>query len=157
MIELRVLEPAADLDLFREAHNWRRSKRHIGANEASFEDLIDPDPRQITIGVFNGQYCAMFLLYEDAPGYFNAHFTSKRGTPKESLIQAGEQIRDAFMENGAVELCAWITARNRALRTYLEALKFIPAERKTLEKLKAGDSGSLPAMKEFIKYVYSGR
>ena len=157
MIELKLLDPQTDLELFKEAWRWRAHKRHVGAREAVFEDVIDPDPRQTVIGVFNGQFCAMYLLYEDSPGVFNAHFSSKRGTSKELLIEAGLQIREAFMQNGAIELCAWVTVRNKALKSYLEALGFVPTERKSLAENKPEECCSLPAMKEFVKYAYSGR
>jgi len=160
-IELRILDPAKDTELFREAHKWRRRKRHVGANESTLEDLLSDDPHQITIGVFNGEYFAMFLLYEDSPGEFSAHFTSKRGTSRETLVEAGLKIRDAFMENGAVELNAWVTKRNLALKRYLESLGFAEGERRVLAIQSAGQdaahSGTLPAvMKEFVKYGYRG-
>jgi hypothetical protein len=101
----------------------------------------------------------MFLLYEDEPSRFSAHFTSKRGTSRETLIEAGLKIRDAFMENGAIELSAWITRRNLALRGYLESLGFVQCERRVLAIQTTGQdaahSGTLsPAMKEFVMYAY---
>jgi hypothetical protein len=157
-LELRILDPVTDVELFREAFHWRSRKRHVGANESTLEDLLSDDPRQITIGVFNGEYCAMFLLYEDEPSKFSAHFTSKRGTSRETLVEAGVKIRDAFMENGATELSAWVTKRNSALKRYLTALGFEPMCHKTFSCQPASQSDTLPtAMKEFVMYVHSRR
>lgn len=134
MIELRILDPVTDIKFFREAYNWRtRPKKHIQPDRASFQTFTSTDPRQIVIGVFNGQFCAAFLLYEYEPGRFEAHFTSRRGTAKETLVEGGVMIRDAFLKNGAVELCAWITERNKGLRTYLEALGFQEDSQKEID------------------------
>lgn len=131
-IELKLLDPAIDLPLFEEAYNWRKTKKHVQPDRAPFETFVAGDPRQIVVGVFNGQFLAAFLLYEWKEGYFEAHFTSRRGTPRESLIEGGKMIRDAFLHNGAQELCAWVTRRNTALKRYLEALGFSPAEEKEI-------------------------
>lgn len=99
----------------------------------------------------------MFLLYEDEPSKFSAHFTSKRGTSRETLVEAGLKIRDAFMENGAIELSAWITQRNLALRGYVESLGFTPTEEREFACISVGQSDTLqPVMKEFVKYGYRG-
>jgi hypothetical protein len=165
-IELKILNPTTDLSLYHEAYGWRERKRHIGADEAPFDAIIADDPRQIVIGVFNGQFCAMFLLYEDSPGYFNCHFTSKRGTARDALVAAGAAIRDAFLNNGAVELCAWITAKNRALAGYLESLGFAPIEQRAFVTNKAcqndTDCSTIPSeqpeppARMFTKYAIRG-
>lgn len=125
MLELRLLDPASDIDLFRESYNWRpKQKRHTQPDRMAFETFIATDPRQIVIGVFNGEMLAAFLLYEIEPGIYDCHFTSKRGAPKELLIEGGKMIRNTFFENGARELTAQITERNSALKSYLHALGF---------------------------------
>lgn len=133
-LELQLLDPTADLDLFQEAYKWRAAKKHVQPDRASFEAFIADDPHQIVVGVFNGQFCAAFLLYEWKEQHFEAHFTSKRGTSREILIEGGKLIRDAFFENGAQELCAWVTKRNIALKGYLEALGFSPGEEKEFQQ-----------------------
>lgn len=130
-LTLQLLDPLADLELFREAYRWRKTKKHAQPDRAPFETFASNDPRQIVVGVFNGSFVAAFLLYEwQEGGYFECHFTSKRGTPRETLIEGGRMIRDAFLQNGAVELCAWVTKRNSALKNYLAALNFSPVEEK---------------------------
>ena len=171
MLQIRPLDPQTDLSLFKEAVSWRSHKKHVGAEEASFESIIANDPQQIVIGVFNGQFCAVFLLYEDTPKHFSCHMTSKRGTSRDTLIQAGILIRDTFLHNGAEELCAWITERNLALKGYLEALGFAEVERKEFPSLpKVTEIGckdvsecptipadtSEPPMRMFTKYEIRG-
>ena len=135
MLELRLLDPTTDLDLFREAYNWRpRAKKHAQPDRGTFESFVSDDPRQIVVGVSNGQLLAVFLLCEWKEKHFEAHFTSRRGTPREILIEGGQMIRDAFFENGAQELCAWVTKRNTALKGYLEALGFSPGEEKEFQQ-----------------------
>lgn len=153
-IELKLLDPSSDLELFHEAYNWRpKPKKHAQPDRIPFDKFIADDPLQTVIGVFDGQFIAAFLLNEYEQGRFEAHFSSKRGTPKETLIKGGEMIRDAFFENGAKELCAWITVRNTALKSYLEALGFEAGETKAFPKLNLETSDSLFPMKEFVKYA----
>jgi len=160
-LELRLLNPQTDVDLFREAYGWRQTKRHVQPDRAPFEAFIADDPRQTVIGVFNDQFIAAYLIYEWQPEYFECHFTSRRGTPKDILIQAGRAIRDAFLQNGAIELCAWITERNRALATYLEALEFRPDTEKEFAGQSDTQSDRLSAESEsptrmFIRYAVRG-
>lgn len=157
MIELRILDPQRDLDLFRESYGWRpKPKRHIQPDRGSFKDFIDTDPRQIVVGVFNGSFIAAFLLYEWQPAHYEAHFTSKRGTPRESLIEGGKMIRDAFLQNGAQELCAWVTERNIALKGYLEALGFELIESKRFACQNDTEGRKLPfEQRLFVKYAIS--
>lgn len=152
-LELKILDPATDLELFREVYDWRKPKKHVQPDKIPFESFIAEDPLQIVIGVFNGQFIAAFLLNEFEPGRFECHFSSKRGTPRETLVKGGEIIRDAFFQNGAKELCAWVTVRNVALKGYLEALGFTPGEIKAFPKRISENSDSLPEMKEFVKYA----
>lgn len=134
MLELRLLDPIEDIELFREAYNWRpHPKRHAQTNRAPFESFISDDPRQMVIGLFNDQFIAAFVLYEFDPQRYECHFTSRRGSSKETLIEGGKQIRDACLQNGAKELCAWVTKRNLALKAYLESLGFSPAEEKEFD------------------------
>lgn len=157
-LELRLLDPTTDIELFREAYEWRNPKKHAQPDRAPFEAFIATDPKQIVVGVFNGHFCAAFLLYEYKPGHFEAHFTSKRGAPRESLIEGGKLIRDAFLQNGAQELCAWIIERNTALMGYLDALGFRAAESKRFAGQNDTGGGTLPSnasteARTFVKYV----
>lgn len=134
MLELRVLDPVEDIELFKEAYSWRtRPKKHVQPNRAPFKSFVSDDPRQMVIGLFNGQFIAAFVFYEFDPQQYECHFTSRRGSSKENLIEGGKQIRDACLQNGAKELCAWITKRNLALKSYLEALDFSPIEEREFE------------------------
>ena len=94
----------------------------------AFETFAADDDRQIVIGVFNGEFIAAFLLYEIEPKVYDCHFTSKRGTSREVLLEGGRMVRDAFFENGAKELTARIVERNTPLKGYLEALGFTKLE-----------------------------
>lgn len=158
-LELKLLDPLTDLELFREAFQWRSEpKKHVGANRMAFETFIADDPRQIVVGVFNGEFIAAFLLYEiEEGGVYDCHFTSKRGTPKELLIEGGKMVRDAFFENGAKELSAKIIKRNTALKAYLEALGFELCLPGTNLACTQGDGSlnSVSSERNFVKYAIS--
>lgn len=124
MFTLRLLDPQKDYELFATSYNWRTPKPHLQRDRIPFEAFTADDPRQTVIGLFNGEFIAVFLLYEAEPKHFDCHMSSKRGTPKELLIEGGKAVAKAFFENGAEELFGWINRRNVALKGYLEALGF---------------------------------
>jgi hypothetical protein len=152
---LKVLDPVEDIFFFQDAYSWRKDKKHAQPDRTSFKDFVSRDERQIVIGAFNGDFLAVFLLYEwQKGGYYEAHFTSKRGIPRPILIDAGKMVRDAFFQNGAQELCAWIVKRNSALRGYLEDLGFVAVEEKEFpcqSDLNRVISSRLPR-RSFVKY-----
>lgn len=118
-LELRGLDPVADRPLFREAHAWRKPKR-VSAEQISFDQFAKPDPSQVVMGLFNGEFLAAYMVKEYAPRYYDMHFTSKRQTPREYLVAGGIQITSWLIEHGAIEVSAIIISRNRALKRFLE-------------------------------------
>ena len=118
-VELRSLDPEADYDLFREAHNWRRPSR-VSADQVSFDEFIRPDPAKAVLGLFNGDFLAVYLIREWMPQHYDMHFTAKRSAPRDYLVAGGIQITNWLIKNGAVEVSAFIIARNRALKRFLE-------------------------------------
>jgi hypothetical protein len=128
-LELKLLDPLTDLDLFREAYNWRtRPKKHVQPDRMPFEVFSSADPSHIAVGAFNGEFLAVFFFHEFEPGCFEAHFTSKRGVSRETLLTAARETMSCFFENGARELTAWIVERNRPLRSFVESLGFAQQE-----------------------------
>lgn len=118
MLILRGLNPIDEASLFREAYNWRKVSR-LQHGKLSFETFSDPS--QVTVmGLFNGEFLAVYVIGESSPGCFDMHFTSKRGAPRKYLVAGGIKITNWLIENGALEVSAVITKRNRALRQFLE-------------------------------------
>lgn len=152
MLELRLLDPKTDLALYREAYDWRGSKAHVQPDRMSFETFAANDPNQIAIGLFNGQFLALYFLHETEPKKFQCHFTSRRKVSKEVLLTGAKEVARNFFENGATELEAWVTVRNKPLRSFLEALGFEAGETKLFPKLKSENSDTVSGMKEFVKY-----
>lgn len=126
-LELRHLNPLSDLDLFREAHNWRikRSQRASGG-QMPFEEFIAPNPTQAVMGLFNGEFLAAYMVKEYAPRHYDMHFTAKRQAQRDYLVAGGIQLTRWLIQNGAVEVSALIVARNKALRKFLEDCGYKP-------------------------------
>lgn len=161
-LDLRVLDPHTDISLFEESYNWRPTpKRHVGTNRASFETYIADDPRQIVIGVFNGQFIAAFLFYEFEPQKYDAHFTSRKGMARGTLLKGAQEVIDALFTNGAKEITAWIVSRNTPLRRFVEDLKFVAVESKRFACQNDTGSDTLsgesePPTRSYVKYVLQG-
>lgn len=117
---LRTLDPVADLSLFREAHNWRSRPRRASGGQMPFEEFVVPTPTQAVMGLFNGEFLAAYMVREYAPQCYDMHFTAKRQAPREYLVAGGIQLTTWLIQNGAIEVSAFIVARNKALRGFLE-------------------------------------
>lgn len=112
---LRGLDPANDVSLFREAYSWRKVSR-LQHGKLSFEAFCG----STAMGLFNGEFLAVYVIEESPKGVFQMHFTSKPRSPREYLVAGGIKVTSWLVENGALEVSAMITARNRALRKFLE-------------------------------------
>lgn len=135
-LELRALDPETDLDLFRESYGWRpERKKHLQPDRLPFADFSKSDPHQIVMGLFNGEFLAAYLINETAPSYYDLHFTSKKGTPRDYLVAGGIWITDWLIEAGAQEVSAIIVSRNRPLREFLLDCGFEFAECLTFPNL----------------------
>ncbi len=157
-LELKLLDPLTDVDLFREAYQWRlRPKRHIQPDRMPFETFSGTDSTHIVVGAFNGEFLAVFFFHEFEPGCFESHFTSKRGVSRDTLLMAARQTVTYFLENGARELTAWIVERNRPLRTFVEHLGFTEQERVSLFPCTQDDThlNSVSSERNFVKYAIS--
>src|SRR6185369_8959427 len=124
-LKLELLNPETDLALFQEAYSWRSPKKHAQPDRAPFESFISPSPRQIVAGLFNGQFLAAYVLYEFDPKCYEAHFTSRRNVPRETLLAGARMVIDAFFQNGAEQIIGWVVVRNRAMGKFLEDLGFV--------------------------------
>lgn len=123
---LRLLDPIEDADLFREAYSWRpKAKSHAQPDRMPFEEFAADRDDQLTIGLFNGELAAVYFLHETGPGNFQAHFTSRRNVPRETLLTGAAQVARDFFTAGANEIHAWVTERNTALKQFLKELGFI--------------------------------
>ena len=124
-VELRVLDPTTDIELFKEAYSWRpEPKKHVQTNRVSFEQFASNDPLNLIVGVFTDQLIAVYAFYEYDKHRFDSHFTARKHTSRRLLEWVGRWIIQCFMENGAKELSAWIQKQNRPLRSYVETLGF---------------------------------
>lgn len=117
-LRLRGLHPVADIDLFHEAYDWRAKNR---PGHLPFERWLEVGPEQSMLGLFNGEFIALYMVKQFAPGFYDLHFTSKRGVPRDYLVAGGIQITNWLLANGAIEVSALISARNRPLQRFLES------------------------------------
>lgn len=125
MLTLRALDPDQDLELFKLAYSWRaKPKRHTQPDRMDFSDFAAPDPSQIVMGLFKGELVAVYLFREWEQGKYEAHFTSKRGTPRTHVLAGARRILTWFMDNGAVEVSCFVRPRNRAVRRFVTELGF---------------------------------
>lgn len=151
---LRLLDPAEDTPLFHQAYEWRnKPKSHAQPDRMSFEDFTAPDG--ITIGLFNGELQAVYFLHETEPGNFQCHFTSQRQVPRETLLTAARQVAEDFFTAGATELHAWVTPRNRPLRSFLESIGFTVAGVSLFPCQAEEGVSNIPRRNQrpFVKYV----
>lgn len=157
MYELRLLDPASDLPLFEEAYEWRsRLKKHAQPDRMSFETFTDP--AALAIGLFNGEFCAVYWLWETEPKCFEAHFTSKRGTPRSLLLTGAGEVIENILAHSGTEIHAWVTTRNGALRHFLKDLQFVAQEESQITCQPVSGCPTLPTdahleHRSFVKYV----
>jgi hypothetical protein len=118
-LKLLPLNPETDLELFKVAYNWRTKKRRISGPQMSFEAFSEINPTHLTVGLFNGELLAVYFLREWEPAKYEAHFTSKRGVSRETLLWGAKTILDLMLVNGAAEVVALIVPQNRALRRFV--------------------------------------
>jgi hypothetical protein len=145
LLTLRPLDPIDDLELYREAYDWRQTpKRHTSAPQLPFESFIDNDPTHLTIGLFNGELLAVYFLREWEPTKYEAHFTSKKNVPRETLLLGAKAILNLMLDNGATEVDALILPTNKPLRQfvtdlgmeYVEDLDFKYVSNETTESVR---------------------
>ena len=122
MLLLRCLNPATEIDLFREAYEWRTR----GRDRMPFESFAADDPSQIVMGLFNGQLEAVYFFHQYEPGKFEAHFTSNRKAPKQDVLAGAHRVVQILLENGATEITAWVMGRSLPLQRFVETLGFHP-------------------------------
>lgn len=154
---LQLLDPATDLDCYRQAYSWRLAKRHVQPDRMPFETFASEHPAHVTLGLFNGELQAVYFLCEVEPAVYEVHFTSQRGVLRETLLDAARQVARLFLTNGAVELRAWIMPRNRALCQFLLDLGFVSAGYKDFSGQNDTDRNTLPSTRNqrqmFVKYA----
>ena len=159
---LRLLEPSTDLDLYREAYSWRKSKRRIQPDRLPFEEFAAESDTQLTVGLFNGELQAVYFLHETEVGDFQCHFSTRRGLSRDVALEGARHTARLLLTHGARQLHAWVTQRNRPLCSFLESLGFTETETRQFPLRNDTDSGSLPfegnqPSKTFVKYVLKGR
>jgi RimJ/RimL family protein N-acetyltransferase len=92
----------------------------------SFEGFSKGDPNQIVMGLFNGQLCAVYVIYQVGPGKFDTHYTSRRKTPKEYVLAGAQACLKWLLDNGAVEVAAYVSEHNKPMAAFVEAIGFEP-------------------------------
>lgn len=153
-LQLKLLDPLIDLDLFHVAFNWRpEPKKHVGANRVTFEQFSSTDPLQIVIGLFDPDLIAVFVYYETEPKVYDCHFTSKRNTPRQTLLDAAREINTCLLANGAERLTASIVERNKPLRRFVEDLEFTVQGKFTAPKRKEKTCDSVSCSQVFVEYA----
>ena len=123
-LRLQLLQPETDADLYREAWGWRRPKTHISAEQMSFETFAENNPTHLAVGLFNGELIAVYFFVEWAQLRYEAHLTSKKGTPREIVLMGAQAALNGLMEY-ASEVSAFVRPRNRALRQFVTDLGMV--------------------------------
>ena len=162
LLRLQLLDPVSDLELFQQAYSWRvRPKPHVQPDRMSFADFSAGAPTDIAIGLFNGDFQALYFLHEVQPAIYQAHFTARPKTSRELLLWGAALIIREFFTNGAKEIHAWVTPRNKPLQTFLTHLGFecvaeqhFPCTNETHESNIATDATSVGKL--FVKYALFG-
>jgi hypothetical protein len=155
-LTLRALDPVDDLQHYRDAYEWRGHKKPSRARPdmISFEDFNARDPSQIVMGLFNGQLCAVYLIIEIAPGIFDTHFTSKRGVSRNYVLAGARFLLSWLLENGAIEVLAFVSPYNKPLCQFVEAIGYEPTEVIHLPCNETAQSDTLPSGPRCLtKYV----
>ena len=116
----------------------------------SFDDFSADDPRQIVLGLFNGELQAAYLLRE-ADNIWECHFTSRRDAPKDAVLAGARWVIDYFVANG-MRLRAYVRPRNVPLRAFAEAVGLKETCLKSFPCQSDTDSDTLPREIEFIEY-----
>jgi hypothetical protein len=140
---LRLLEPEKDLDLYRQAFEWRKPKKHLSPPRIDWEDFTANSPTNLTIGLFNGELQALYFFQEYYPRHFEAHFTTRKGVSRETVLQGGKQVLDLILSNGGEQVDALVLTINRPLRCFVTQLGFTQVghcEFSTCEDLLKGSS-----------------
>ncbi len=141
--QLRLLDPVSDLDLYHEAFSWRQPKRHLSLPRIDWDDFTANNPTNLTIGLFNGELQALYFFQEYYPRHFEAHFTTRKGVPRETVLQGGKEVLDLILSNGGEQVDALILPVNRPLRRFVTQLGFTQVghcEFSTCEDLLKGSS-----------------
>jgi hypothetical protein len=121
-LRLQLLQPETDFDLYREAWGWRTPKRHISAEQMTFETFSATNPTHLTVGWFNSELLAVYFFQEWQPRHFEGHFTSRKGVSREILLRGAREILDLMLTNGADEVSALIRPENKPLRQFVTDL-----------------------------------
>ena len=156
MVSLRLLEPETDLDLYREAFNWRTHKQHTSAPSMAFETFSSTDPTHLTFGLFNEELIAVYFLREWKPAHYEAHMTSRKNAPRETLLEGARAVLNLLLTNGAEEVGALILPSNRPLRRFVTQLGMARiATMKFLHCADISDGGTIQPrnLRTFVKYI----
>lgn len=153
---LQLLDPLTDLALYREAYNWRNDHRRVLPDRMPFESFTDPDA--LAVGLFDGELQAVYFLHEVEPRKFQSHFTSRRNVSRETLLVGAAEVAYQVLTNGAEEIEAWVTPRNKPLRSFLESLGFTCVTVQHFPCADVSNGSTLSAeprnqRREFVKYV----
>jgi hypothetical protein len=120
--QLRLLDPVTDIDLYRDAFEWRKPKKHLSPPRIDWEDFTADSPTNLTIGLFNGQLQSLYFLQEYSPRHFEAHFTSRKQASRETVLAGGKQVLDLILANGGEQVDALVLTVNKPLRRFVTQL-----------------------------------
>jgi len=155
LLSLRLLDPIADRDLFVTAYEFRQPKKHLSAPRIDFETFIDTNPTHLTIGLFNGELQVVYFFQEFQPRHFDAHFTSRKGVSRETVLEGGRQVLDLILSNGGEEVSALILPVNRPLRQFVAELGM--ARIGTMLFTSVDDLAEDSKPRVFLKYAATSR
>lgn len=131
---IRRLDPDKDVDLYRQAWGWReqypRSLREATKVHSveTFEEFLELSRgARADIGVFEEEFLAVISVQWHSEGIFEIHFSSKRGTRVEQLIEPCLNIQKTIFENlNAKLIFAFTPEWNRSVLLLGQALGLQP-------------------------------
>ena len=156
-MRLELLDPSTDLELYRQAYNWRSPKKRIQPDRMPFEVFAEDNPLHLTFGLFDDELLAVYFLHEVEPGVYESHFTSRKKVSRGPLLAAAREVIKMMLENGATQINAWILEKNAPLRAFVEELGFLIQGAEEYPCVAESECPTLPdghpAQRVFLKYV----
>lgn len=156
-LDLRALNPETERHLFEESYRWRGNKKTnaLRPDRMSFETFSASDPSQVVMGLFNGSLCAIYVIHHNSDGTVGTHYTSKRGTPKEYVLAGARWLLRWLLENGALEVQAFVSPKNKPLCRFVEDIGYSQVGLVKFPLQSTEDSDTLPT-REYVYYAAKG-
>lgn len=126
---IRLLDPEKDMDLLREAWDWRDDaprwfQESLAIDKESWDDFVSGSKDEWHYGIFSDGLMAVVRLIQSSPRVFNIHLSARRKTDFEVLLTAGKSIRDYLFDKGVLGFYGYLPTVNRGVSKLYEELGF---------------------------------